>query len=115
MITQETVKTCLRCSQTKPETAFQRDKRGRRNVCRKCRTDSEKLLKKLKHTWLQNHPEGIPEKCECCGKKATRMVLDHCHNSGQIRGWLCDYCNVAIGNLGDTLEGVMNAMKYLQR
>jgi hypothetical protein len=32
-----------------------------------------------------------------------------------MRGWLCDPCNIAIGNLGDTLEGVLKAVEYLRK
>jgi Recombination endonuclease VII len=55
--------------------------------------------------------------CECCnrpsGKKA--FALDHCHVSNQFRGWLCDRCNAGIGMLGDSIDGLMNAVRYLER
>ncbi len=107
-------KKCLRCQELKSIEAFQIDKRGRRNVCIKCRSDSEKLLKRLKKQWLAEHGQQ-PERCECCGKDNTKLVLDHCHDTETVRGWLCNPCNVAIGNLGDTLEGVMRAARYLER
>ncbi len=52
-------------------------------------------------------------KCKLCGKKAT-LVLDHCHKTGRIRGFLCHGCNLAIASLGDSLEGVMRAIVYLE-
>lgn len=54
--------------------------------------------------------------CAICGKPAPReqrLVVDHCHLSGQVRGLLCSPCNRAIGQLGDTHEGVMRAANYL--
>lgn len=58
-----------------------------------------------------------PALCECCsgppGKKA--LSLDHCHVSNEFRGWTCDRCNAGIGMLGDSIEGLMNAVRYLQR
>jgi len=58
-----------------------------------------------------------PEFCECCGgppgKKA--LALDHCHVSGEFRGWLCDRCNAGVGMLGDSIDGLMNAVRYLER
>lgn len=111
----EPSKHCLRCHVEKPLTAFQKDKRGRRNVCIQCRSNSEKLLKRLRKEYLEEHGGVLPTVCDCCGQQAKRLVLDHCHDKEVARGWLCDRCNIAIGNLGDTLEGVMNAVKYLEK
>jgi len=52
------------------------------------------------------------DKCECCGSKEN-LCYDHCHNSMEFRGILCRRCNAAIGGLGDTEEGVLNALTYL--
>jgi hypothetical protein len=60
-----------------------------------------------------------PTRCECCGlsdlvfKKG--LFLDHCHDTGAFRGWLCDNCNLGIGRLGDDLEGVQKAVAYLTK
>ena len=56
-----------------------------------------------------------PDHCECCGGLPGRhsMCLDHDHNTGEFRGWLCTKCNSAIGKLGDDLDGVLRAVKYL--
>ncbi len=108
-------KPCLRCKVVKPETDYQLDKRGRRNVCMKCRGDSEKLLKDLKKQWQIDHPGQTPTECECCKKTNVKLVLDHCHDTKSYRGWLCNPCNIAIGNLGDSLAGVMMAVEYLNK
>ena len=108
-------KVCLRCNITKPEKAYQLDKRGRRNVCMECRWKSERLLKKLRADWDAANPQGRPTTCELCGKQAKRLVLDHCHETEQPRGWLCDQCNIALGYLGDNVAGLEAAIRYLQR
>lgn len=52
-------------------------------------------------------PDGLPPgsealyvwqdgRCALCGKKG-RLVEDHCHESGNIRGLLCRSCNVGEG------------------
>ena len=55
-------------------------------------------------------------KCKICGTKPRKrkLAVDHCHESGKVRGLLCIKCNTAIGKLGDTYEGVMKAAKYLK-
>jgi len=58
-----------------------------------------------------------PAFCECCGSdnKGCAMSLDHDHVTGAFRGWLCNLCNTAIGKLGDNIEGLMRAIRYLER
>jgi len=62
--------------------------------------------------------ENQQGKCGCCGKhqdqEPQRLQIDHCHKTNQIRGLLCWDCNAGIGKLGDDLEGVKNAIRYLE-
>lgn len=51
--------------------------------------------------------------CQSCGSD-VKLVLDHDHITGKIRGVLCDMCNVGIGRLGDTILGVKQALQYLE-
>lgn len=51
--------------------------------------------------------------CAVCGRKGGRQVVDHDHDTGEVRGILCVRCNVAIGSLGDSVEGLMRAVRYL--
>ncbi|CAN2217255.1 Recombination endonuclease VII [Candidatus Nanopelagicaceae bacterium] len=44
---------------------------------------------------------------------AERLAVDHCHDTGLVRGLLCFKCNTAIGALGDTQEAALRAMNYL--
>lgn len=41
--------------------------------------------------------------------------IDHCHDTGKVRGVLCRPCNTAIGTLGDTADSVRRAVVYLER
>lgn len=50
--------------------------------------------------------------CAICGRE-TDLCADHDHQTGAVRGLLCRSCNVGIGFLGDTLEGVQRAVSYL--
>jgi hypothetical protein len=59
-------------------------------------------------------PPSIDGKCDLCGRVA-KLNLDHDHDTGNFRGWLCTSCNMALGKLGDNLEGLMKAVQYLQR
>lgn len=58
-------------------------------------------------------------KCACCGTgspggKHHAFHVDHCHQSGRVRGLLCHNCNTGIGLLGDGLQGINKALTYLE-
>lgn len=42
-------------------------------------------------------------RCEICQVKeedcSKRLCMDHCHQTGKFRGWLCSNCNLGIGYL----------------
>ncbi len=39
--------------------------------------------------------------CEICGDTEAKLVVDHCHTTGALRGLLCNRCNTGIGQLRD--------------
>ena len=43
--------------------------------------------------------EDSQGRCKCCGEEPTRLVVDHDHNTGRVRGLICDPCNHYIGML----------------
>lgn len=40
-------------------------------------------------------------------------VVDHDHETGQVRGLLCDFHNQALGRFGDSVAGLLEALTYL--
>lgn len=44
-----------------------------------------------------------------------RLVVDHCHASGRIRGLLCPNCNTAVGMLQESPELIRAALSYVER
>lgn len=58
------------------------------------------------------------EACALCVKpvpEERHRHVDHCHESGRIRGILCAGCNKALGVLGDTPESLMRAYEYVAK
>jgi len=41
---------------------------------------------------------GQPNACQCCGKEGS-TVLDHCHRTDRLRGWVCRSCNGLLASI----------------
>lgn len=112
---------CSKCGNTHPLTEEYFAKNQSTNTggdkyfrpeCKNC----SKKESKGKHTAYRNagkptRPElGTP--CQNCGRTDRKLVFDHCHDTLDFRGWLCDNCNRSIGMLGDDVIGVGRACVY---
>lgn len=56
-------------------------------------------------------------RCKICGKKKTQMrklCVDHCHETGRIRGLLCSTCNTGIGSFYHDPELMLKAIEYIE-
>lgn len=56
-------------------------------------------------------------KCEICGDVVSgrRLAVDHCHETGRLRGFLCNTCNAGLGMFKDSLFTMGRAIKYLEK
>jgi len=52
--------------------------------------------------------------CGIC-EKAVPLCVDHCHETGKIRGLLCRKCNSALGMLDDSICLARKAVLYLEK
>lgn len=46
-------------------------------------------------------------------RAASRLVVDHDHETGQVRRLLCNNCNRALGYFGDDIATLTSALHYL--
>jgi len=56
---------------------------------------------------------AICERAESGGKRGWNT--DHCHETGIVRGILCNSCNVALGHFKDDIKILYRAIVYLER
>lgn len=55
-------------------------------------------------------------KCAICANTFEKTPhVDHCHDTGAIRGLLCDRCNRGIGYFADSPDRLQSAADYLRR
>ena len=55
--------------------------------------------------------------CKICNKQNTcgkNWHVDHCHQTGKIRGILCAKCNQALGMVYDDIKILQNMIQYLE-
>lgn len=53
--------------------------------------------------------------CAICKRVSKRLVVDHHHGSGVVRGLLCNSCNRALGYLQDCDLIIMEAGDYVRK
>lgn len=57
--------------------------------------------------------------CAICSTHVSKckkdLALDHDHNTGKVRGFLCDQCNTGLGMFKDNTELMFKAIDYLYK
>ena len=73
--------------------------------------------RKYQRSKLPAPTRPCPTACELCGGPSGKrdFHLDHDHITGKFRGWLCGKCNTNLGKFGDDVQGLLQAVQYIQR
>lgn len=108
-------KVCNLCQETKSFDEFNNhptNRGGKASSCKSCYSERENLKNRLKIGFSMYKPDA----CECCQKETVKLDLDHCHDTGMFRGFICRSCNMSLGVRGDTFESLVEKgsdQKYL--
>lgn len=99
---------------------YLKNRERRLAVARERRYSRAATLKKKYGLTLEEYDQMVDERdgrCDICQRRPSgthrSLCVDHCHETGRIRGLLCSPCNRAIGQLGDTAEHLSRALEYL--
>ena len=119
-------KPCTKCGHDLPLDQYATDtagRFGRRSQCRPCKAamDRDYLMRARFGLTVETYDELLAaqgHRCALCradkpGGRWPRFHVDHCHTTGRVRGLLCRSCNMALGILGDSPEGLLAAYRYV--
>lgn len=130
---------CTACKLDKPLAAFRRCSRslnGRKRECKPCFSSRvqvwylESGKNRVQDNSRRNHlrkmygltveefhamVDAQDERCAVCGWSECRLLVDHDHETGEVRGLLCHLCNVALGMAEDSVERLQELIAYLHK
>lgn len=131
-------KVCTNCGVDKPFTEYAVRKQhptGRVPHCRTCCTNKTKAyyrknielhrIKDMVNYYVRNykmsHQEAIQRalgnrsgECDIC-HGTIETVIDHCHTTNAVRGYLCSSCNSLLGYAKDNIDILNAAIEYLKK
>lgn len=137
------MKRCARCQETKPLDDFYKNRtqsQGVQAYCKPCwkadikarldGPDREKMLRWRRSGHLVKKYGITADEfdaivaaqgggCAICGRTEDRaeryLCVDHCHDTGRVRGGLCSPCNQGMGQFAHDPALLRAAAEYLER
>lgn len=136
-------KVCTHCQAALPLASFQKCSRNKDRLdyyCRECSSSIRKRTKEYNRTNNQKYAEKRKKrslykkysisqleydkllteqdrKCAICKQPESTdksLAVDHNHETGQIRGLLCQKCNTGLGLFKDDINLLRKAKAYLE-
>jgi len=125
------IKWCGKCKQNLPKKSFAKNsakKDGLQERCKGCRSKHykdtgyaerayENRIKRdynLSLSELKLLEEVQQGGCAICKDENTKLFVDHNHQTGEVRGLLCHFCNSGLGLFRDNTQNLKAAIKYLK-
>lgn len=124
---------CESCDQDFEQTQFIPNDQGKYN-CPDCNKrirnvfNRENYLNKKYNISIQDYENmkiAQDGKCAICKVQeygridkdgnTTPLNVDHCHNTGKVRGLLCNSCNTTLGHLQDNPNQLISVIEYLSK
>ena len=118
---------CPKCDKTKPTSKFSRNRSrstGYASHCLDCQhIYNRRYLLKKQYKIDDEEVDFIfstfAKGCNICKKALSfgkaNYAVDHNHNTGEIRGVLCNKCNLGLGHFKDDITLLEKAKNYLEK
>ncbi|MER5880613.1 MULTISPECIES: endonuclease VII domain-containing protein [unclassified Streptomyces] len=114
-------KRCPQCQVARPHAEWERNKSssdGWASYCRECRAERNRISyfrRKYGLTPAELDAMVAEQRGICCiCLTAPAEHVDHCHQTGRVRGVLCFSCNAALGQFKDRPDAIRRAATYLE-
>ncbi|MEU7048391.1 endonuclease domain-containing protein [Streptomyces eurythermus] len=110
---------CRKCGRELPLTSFARDRNRRDGLQVRCR-ECVARYNSAAHSRRRREPLGkrVPIASQggvcCVCLSAVPAHVDHCHETGRVRGVLCFSCNAALGQFKDQPDVMRRAAAYVE-
>ena len=138
----QTTRTCRDCGLVGPVSEFAKSasrRKGYEQLCKPCKANGIKAWRRANPEKVRKYnaaavakvggsrfwkygltDEQIEQmalaqsrKCAICGREPDKLVVDHNHDTGKVRGLLCHTCNTALGKFRDSQDILSAAIRYL--
>ena len=113
----DSLKTCAECKRSLSILKYNvsmTDYYGRaytKKICVDCDGHHRKIISNIKKEYAGTKPD----KCMLCEIKTDELEVDHCHETGAMRGWICRNCNTGLGKFFDKSDLLIKAIEYLKK
>ncbi|MER6525085.1 endonuclease VII domain-containing protein [Streptomyces sp. NPDC001508] len=114
-------KLCRTCGEVKPHSEWHRNATasdGLSTRCKACKAAQGRqghLKRQYGLTEAERDELIAAQGGVCCICLAARPAhVDHCHETGRVRGVLCFSCNAALGQFKDQPEAIRRAAAYVE-
>jgi hypothetical protein len=114
-------KFCASCATDKKSNEFNKCKSRKDGLdvrCKSCASFSSKIQHYKKQYGFtteqaKEHLQNQHGSCKICGVE-SKLYVDHCHTSGKVRGFICNFCNSILGYAKENEQTLLNAIAYLK-
>lgn len=107
---------CKPCCKQRAKERYSQDPEGHKRRHREWVVKNRERVKlhKIKSAYGMSREEyeALMKVCCICGKR-DGLHIDHSHQSGRVRGLLCDGCNKGLGFFADNPTLLFRAAEYL--
>lgn len=133
----EGLKICTTCTESKDISCFSiinKNTGSTQSSCKVCRNKYKAIkrkanpikesLRKRKQKLKSNYDMTIEDydklystqqgNCLICNTYHRKLSIDHCHDTGLVRGLLCSNCNSGLGMFKDNSILLLKAVEYLK-